>query len=134
MRNEDFPISLSKKTVRIQIKSVDAYNRWVGTIFDEDGHNLNLEMVKSGFAWHYTKYLPDYEEYATAQKTAGLQRKSLWDMPNVMSPWKFRALSPTDRAVEKELAVLAEHFLRQPSQRNLPSVPKNQTRSHVHRE
>src|SRR4026207_269859 len=43
------------KQVTIVWTKVDKYRRTVGTIM-LDGHDMNIEQVKAGLAWHFKKY------------------------------------------------------------------------------
>ena len=47
-----------QKTVRVQTKSKDRYQRSVGLIFLLEGLNVNQEMVRAGYAWWFRRYAP----------------------------------------------------------------------------
>jgi micrococcal nuclease len=51
--------------------------------------NINLEMVREGWAWHYEKYFPD-NNFAKAQEDAKKDRIGLWISADPMPPWDFR--------------------------------------------
>ena len=79
------------KQVKLQKTGEDRYGRTLGYIILPDGRNLNKEMLKAGYAWHYKKYnqskeLADLEEEATKAK------RGLWADPNPMAPWDFRKM------------------------------------------
>jgi inner membrane protein len=76
------------KQISIEKTDVDRYGRWVCVVFAE-GKNLNLELVKAGFAWHYKKY-SDAQEYAAAEVAARATGVGIWSDPNPTPPWDFR--------------------------------------------
>ena len=82
------------KTVTVIGDKVDKYGRQVAKVI-VDGKDINLEQVKSGFAWHYKKYESEQSEtdrklYAAAETSARLNKSSLWSMANPIAPWEFR--------------------------------------------
>ena len=83
---------LSKK-VRVDIIDIDRYKRMVG-IVSFGNRNINLEMVKEGWAWAYKEYLqrPYASEYLDAEKEARAKGLGLWQQRNPMPPWEFRKL------------------------------------------
>jgi endonuclease YncB( thermonuclease family) len=78
------------KTVTLQVSGTDRYGRALGTIL-ADGQNVNLLMVRAGFAWHYVKYSDD-PALAAAERTARAERRGLWAGFNPTAPWDYRAL------------------------------------------
>jgi len=79
------------QTVEV-IKTGDrTYNREV-CILRKDGLNVNLEMVRQGYAWAYRQYLrrPYASEYIDAEKEARAKRLGLWQDLNPTPPWEFR--------------------------------------------
>lgn len=83
---------LSKK-VKVEIMDIDRYRRTVGIVY-LNGKNINLEMVKEGWAWAYKEYLdrPYASEYLDAEKEARAKRFGLWRQLNPQPPWEFRKL------------------------------------------
>ena len=79
--------------VRVDIMATDRYKRMVGIVY-LNNKNINLEMVKEGWAWAYRQYLdrPYASEYLDAEKEARTKRLSLWQQPNPQPPWEFRKL------------------------------------------
>lgn len=73
----------------VAISGYDRYRRGLGTLFI-DGNDINLEMLKEGFAWHYKKY-NDNETYSEAEITAKNNKAGLWGFPNI-PPWEYRKL------------------------------------------
>lgn len=85
-----------QKTVTITSFGHDRYGRIIGIVSDANGRNLNLEMVRSGYAWVYSRYAgkPAFASYLNAfenaQNSAQLNRTGLWRDSNPLEPWKFR--------------------------------------------
>lgn len=82
---------ISGRNVKVDIIAVDLYRRMVGIIY-LDGRNMNLEMVREGWAWAYRQYLdrPYASEFLDAEKKARAKRLGLWQQPNPVPPWEFR--------------------------------------------
>jgi micrococcal nuclease len=82
--------------VKVDIMATDRYKRMVGIVY-LDNKNINLEMVKEGWAWAYREYLdrPYASEYIDAEREARTKRSSLWQQPNPQPPWEFRKLLRT---------------------------------------
>lgn len=76
------------KTVEAKVKTTDRYGRSIATIFLED-KNINLEMVKAGYAWHYKKYSKDII-FAAEEVISRKAKKGLWQDSNPVPPWEFR--------------------------------------------
>lgn len=77
------------KMVTVTNTGRDRYGRIVGKVVTEEGLNVNEELVKSGFAWHYKQYsnstvLGDYEQQARDQKLG------LWAAKRPVAPWVYR--------------------------------------------
>ena len=77
------------KQVRLIVHNKDRYGRTVGTIILPDGRNLNEELIKNGFAWHYKAYSKDVN-LANAEVDARRFKRGLWADPNPVAPWDFR--------------------------------------------
>jgi len=67
------------------------YNREV-CIIKKDGMDINREMVRTGYAWAYRKYLKGTyaSEYIDAESRARAMRLGLWQQSNPRPPWEFR--------------------------------------------
>jgi micrococcal nuclease len=77
------------KTVTVTNTGRDRYGRIVGSVVTEEGVNVNEELVKAGFAWHYKQYsdseiLDEYEQQARVQKIG------LWSAKRPVAPWDYR--------------------------------------------
>ncbi|GAB2531612.1 thermonuclease family protein [Rufibacter soli] len=77
------------KFVQLKVSDIDRYGRTVGEIILPDGRNLNYELVKYGFAWHYTAYSKD-QELARLEQEARAHKWGLWADPSPQAPWDFR--------------------------------------------
>ena len=53
------------------------YGRTVATVYLDDGRELNLEILKAGYAWHYKRY-SNRKDYADAESYARAERLGLW--------------------------------------------------------
>lgn len=89
------------KQVTIVWTKLDKYRRTVGTIM-LDGHDVNIEQVKAGLAWHFKKYedeqKPDERiRYAAAEVEARSAGLGLWKDPNPTPPGDWRADVKTQR-------------------------------------
>ena len=83
------------KTVTIKPTDTDRYGRTVAWVF-VDGNNLNEEIVRAGFAWHFKKFSKD-ENLVRAEIEAREKKAGLWRDPNAIPPWEFRQLGRTSK-------------------------------------
>ena len=83
------------KDVRVKYKSRDKYGRILGTVY-VDGLDINLEMLKAGYAWHYKRF-DSTPAYAAAELEARQNRRGLWSDPNPTPPEQFRHVSSNKR-------------------------------------
>jgi len=79
------------KTVQVTEEGKDRYGRTIGWI--KSGEiDANREMVRTGWAWHFTQYSKDLN-IARLQVEAKDARRGLWAAANPpMPPWDYRAL------------------------------------------
>lgn len=75
--------------VGVDVKDTDSYGRTVGVVY-KGNFNVNLEMVKSGYAWWYKKYAPLDDDLRVAEEGARTGRLGLWADPNPVPPWEWR--------------------------------------------
>lgn len=85
-----------EKTVQITTYGHDIYGNILGIVI-LDGKNVNLEMVKEGFAWHY-KESSDSKKLAEAEQEARKSKLGLWADGNPISPWQWRRQTNGDNA------------------------------------
>lgn len=82
---------------KIVPKDVDRYGRTVAEVI-VDGQSVNLEVVKVGLAWHYVKYAPDRDDFATAESEAREAVVGLWSGSHkIFPPWEWRKMSKDER-------------------------------------
>lgn len=70
---------VSGKNVTVVYKSKDRYGRVLGTIF-ADSVNVNLEMLRGGYAWHYKRYdsTPAFAAAVEQKETLKSIHKGFW--------------------------------------------------------
>jgi len=76
------------KDLSINVTDTDRYGREIGDLI-LNGRSINLEMVRSGFAWEYPKYCRD-SAYWSAQNKAAAARLGLWADRDPIPPWEYR--------------------------------------------
>ena len=67
----------------------DMGGRLIAEIYNSEGTNINKEMVRLGYAWHFKKYSDDLN-YAGIEKEARQSKRGLWQNKNPVAPWVFR--------------------------------------------
>jgi endonuclease YncB( thermonuclease family) len=82
------------RTVQCSSKKKDRYGRSIGTI-SLNGVNVNLQMVRDCYAWHYTAYQneqssSDRASFSAADSSCKSARLGLWANGRAMAPWEFR--------------------------------------------
>jgi len=77
------------KTITYCMVDIDRYGRTVATVYLDDGRELNLEIIKAGYAWHYRRY-SDRQDYADAEEQARAANLGLWSDPHAKPPWEWR--------------------------------------------
>jgi endonuclease YncB( thermonuclease family) len=76
------------KVVTIRRMAEDRYGRTVAWVF-VGKTNVNEELVKAGYAWHFRKYSNDLE-LQRLEDDARNAKRGLWFDPNPIPPWEFR--------------------------------------------
>ena len=79
---------ISGKQVKVIYRKKDRYKRILGTVYLHE-KEINLQMVKDGFAWHYSFY-DKSPEYIEAEQKARENKSGLWIQENPVNPYKFR--------------------------------------------
>lgn len=80
---------IAGRTVSVKVHNYDRYKRAVGTVIDKKGVDVNLQMIKTGMAWHYSHF-DDTPAYSRAEKEARNGRKGLWKDKNPVNPYQWR--------------------------------------------
>ena len=80
-----------KKKVRVDVINIDRDRRLESIIWRKD-RNINLEMVREGYAEAYWEYLkqPYYAKFLDAEQNAKYRRKGIWGLKNYERPSTFR--------------------------------------------
>lgn len=78
------------KTVLISDSGTDRYGRVLGTVYLNNA-NINKQMVKSGYAWVYRRYLKD-KSYIALEDEARRLKRGLWAGKNPIEPSQWRKL------------------------------------------
>ena len=79
---------ISGKQVKVIYRKKDRYKRILGIVYLHE-KEINLQMVKDGFAWHYSFY-DKSPEYIEAEQKAKQNKSGLWIQENPVNPYKFR--------------------------------------------
>ena len=82
------------REVELHTRGLDRYGRTLAVIF-VDGIDANLEQVRSGMAWCYTRYLSEagadlQASYRQAETEGWEQQRGLWSEPDPIPPWEYR--------------------------------------------
>jgi micrococcal nuclease len=77
------------RTVRLEGKGKDKYDRTLAEVFLPDGRSLNRELVSAGCAWWFRKYSED-RDLEARERQARSARRGLWADPAAVPPWDFR--------------------------------------------
>jgi endonuclease YncB( thermonuclease family) len=82
------------REVELHTHGPDRYGRPLAVIM-LDGVDINLEQVRSGMAWCYTRYLSQapadiQASYRQAETEAWEQQRGLWSERNPIPPWEHR--------------------------------------------
>lgn len=86
------------KTVTLRDKGKDRYGRTIGEVILPGATNLNLAILRNGFAWWYREYAPKEKEYESAEAEAKTAKRGLWADNNPVAPWDFRRGKGVDSA------------------------------------
>jgi micrococcal nuclease len=76
------------KGCRVEKKGNDRYGRILGVLWIEQV-NVNVLMVRKGYAWHFKKYSKD-KELADAEEIARAEKLGLWSKGDPIAPWEWR--------------------------------------------
>jgi len=76
------------RSVEVEEKSTDRYGRVVGIVY-ADNKNINEELLRSGYVWHYTQYDKN-NAWADLMKNAQKRKEGLWNKTNPTPPWQWR--------------------------------------------
>lgn len=98
---------IAGKQVRVVCGHNDIYGRAVGRVYTtgSDGKEIdvNLSMVKSGYAWHFVKYAKDNKEFAEAEQTARTAKVGIWSVDTNIAPWQYRENKKTKQPITQHV-------------------------------
>ena len=79
------------KKVKVDILDIDKYRRMVGMIYLDD-RNINLEMIREGYAEAFIEYLkePYRSEFLKVEQEARSMKRGIWSLPDYERPRLFR--------------------------------------------
>jgi len=70
----------------------DRNGRLIGVVLNQNGENINKELVKAGLAWFYYKYSTD-TSYSFLEQGARQKRIGIWSETDPIPPWDYRKKS-----------------------------------------
>ena len=77
-----------QEQVTVIDQGLDKYGRLLGRVWAR-GLDINLEMVRAGYAWHYVYYSTE-AALAEAQNAARSHGRGLWSQKGAVPPWEYR--------------------------------------------
>ncbi|WP_039917604.1 thermonuclease family protein [Cellvibrio mixtus] len=79
-----------QKNVRVDIVGRDRYQRLLGRVYVDD-IDVNRELISSGYAWAYRKYISDHS-LLSLEADAQANQRGLWSLPEneKVAPWEWR--------------------------------------------
>ena len=83
----------------VRQKKKDRYQRIIAEVFVGQT-NVNKEIVRAGYAWHFKKYSSG-KEYDKIETEARENKRGLWQDKNPIAPWTWRDIKKQKRALEK---------------------------------
>ena len=90
VKAKEFTASIiAGKEVSVVIRNKDRYGRFVCDVYLDDSTYVNAEIVKAGYAWHFTRYSNDMQ-LARLQNEARNEMRGLWQDSSPVPPWEFR--------------------------------------------
>ncbi|RVU81547.1 nuclease [Leucothrix sargassi] len=96
------------KNVCVEWYKKDRYKRLVGVVF-YDNKDINYEMVKNGYAWHFKKYQNEQTPadrilYDKAETNSRLSVIGLWQEPEPITPDDWRSgVRPAKKSEKKAI-------------------------------
>jgi micrococcal nuclease len=78
-----------RKMVTVREAGTDRYGRTLGDLILPDGRSMQEEMLRAGYAWHYTHY-DSSQRLADLESDARSAGRGLWADLNPTPPWEYR--------------------------------------------
>lgn len=84
------------RAVTVKYEKLDRYGRIIGVVL-LNGKDVNYQIIKSGFAWHYKQYQNEQTRkarklYSEGEESARQKRTGLWIHPSPTPPWVWRKI------------------------------------------
>lgn len=80
---------------RVEVKPItkDSNGRTVAVVLSSEA-NVNLKMVRAGYAWVYRRYCdkPFCAEWIAIEAKARAEKSGLWKEKNPVPPWEWRRM------------------------------------------
>jgi len=92
---------IAGRVVTIEVKSNDKYGRKVAKVKTETINDVGLEMLRAGYAWHYSHF-DNTKAYVQAEQEAREKRVGLWADKNPVNPYEYRNLKKKDNKFNVE--------------------------------
>lgn len=80
--------AIFNKKIKIEVLNSDRFGRLIAQVY-YDSLILSAELVKNGYAWHYTKYSND-STLIELENQARKFKRGLWQDKSAMPPWEWR--------------------------------------------
>ena len=89
-------LCFGKEVKIVKQKKKDRYQRIIAEVFVGET-NINKEIVRAGYAWHFKKYSLD-KEYDKIEAEARENKRGLWQDKNPVAPWTWRDIKKTKKS------------------------------------
>ncbi len=104
-RGQDFGVAARKALgemlrghlVSLIMKDKDRYGRTIAVAFRDDGLCINEEMLRLGYAWHYSEYDKN-PAWSALEQQARKRKIGLWAGAKQTPPWEWRKLKRKSKA------------------------------------
>ena len=80
------------REVRVEYETTDRYGRLLGIVY-LGAADINLQMVRDGYAWHY-RHFDKTPSYAAAEREAQSAKRGLWAATSPVNPYQWRKGTP----------------------------------------
>ncbi len=79
---------IGNREILAEYKTTDRYRRILGIVYLGE-MDINLQMVRDGYAWHY-KHFDASPSYSAAESKAQAAKRGLWATTNPIPPHQWR--------------------------------------------
>ena len=92
-------LCFGKEVKIVRQKKKDRYQRIIAEVFVGQT-NINKEIVRAGYAWHFKKYSSD-KEYEKIENEARENKRGLWQDKTSIAPWAWRDIKKIKKSTKK---------------------------------